>query len=487
MRNIMIKNELTAISRKTPLYIAGGAVRDLLLGRKPVDIDVVVPDSSMETASAFAKKTRGALVPLDEKEGVARVVTDGFTVDFSRFRKGSSSIEEDLEKRDFSINAMAVPFSHASEMLFDERGCEHTSSRIRTLLIDPLNGAQDLAEKRLQVTGRDAFSDDPLRILRAFRFAGEYGLEFSKDTAQMIRKEGSTAASPASERLNHELTLIMKSPRAGAMFKAMKDYGILQVLIPETEEMEGVEQPGFHHLDVFEHCIAALSAMDELINDPGMKFSLPEHYMAWLSENSDRIVPLKWAALTHDFAKPRKKGMKGNRVTFYNHDTAGAEMVKALAERFRWSHRERDFTMGLVRLHMRPFHLLTPFRAGRLTRRALTRLLRETGADYPALFLLAMADSMAGCGPLKPPDLDDIIADLGMKAHEYFEEKFRPAASAPRLLTGRDVMEIFGIAPGPLVGRVLEMVEQARLEGELTNRGEARAYAETCMKKLTLV
>jgi poly(A) polymerase len=480
-----IIQKLTETAGALPLYLAGGVVRDWLLGRQPVDIDVVVPSGSLEAASAFARATGGTLVPLDEREGVARVVAMGRAIDFSRFRKGAGTIEQDLLKRDFSINAMAVAFEDAHDIISMDHPDSNAINTLKTRLVDPLGGLRDLAEKRLRVTGKDAFAEDPLRIMRAFRFAATYGLEISPDTVTMIKKEADRLNLPAMERINHELDLIMRSARAGRMFMAMKTLGVLKIIIPETEELTGVEQPGFHHLDVSAHCLAALSVMDELVDDPASGFARPEHYRTWLNGNGNRIAALKWAAFTHDFGKPRKKKMKDGRITFYNHDAEGADMVKKLAARLRWPHRERDFTVSLVRLHMRPFHLLTPFGKGQLTKRALTRLLHATGPDYPALFLLAMADSKAGCGPLKPPDLDNTLDALGMKVHEYFLKKFSPAVSSPRLLTGNDIMKTFRLAPGPLIGKLLDLVEDATIEGKITSRKAAEEYIEKCLGKLT--
>jgi poly(A) polymerase len=309
--------------------------------------------------------------------------------------------------------------------------------------------------------------------------------DLAGSTIEQITDESGNANSPAPERVNHELTLIMQSARAGDAFKAMYETGVLKTLIPEVEELAGVEQPGFHHLDVLEHCLTTLESMDLLVKDPAIKFPVTEPFYEWLKEHRKLVSPLKWAALTHDFGKPRKKALKGNRVTFYNHDAESAAMVEKLARRLRWPRRDTVFTSLLVRLHMRPFHLLTPFRQERLTKRAMTRLLRKTGANYPALFMLAMADSMAGCGPLKPDDLDDTLAALAARVHEYFKRHFQPAATTPRLFTGHDIMSTFNLPPGPLIGKLLAMLDDYMVEEKISSRNEAECLIRQWIKDLT--
>lgn len=481
-----VKKELIRLVESRRVYVAGGAVRDWLVGKAPFDFDLVLPSDSMSVAAEFANKTGGTLVPLDESDGVSRVVVGKFIVDFSRFRGNASCIEEDLAKRDFTINAMAIPLADAIFMLNTTVTPNQLSKNdaAASKIIDPFNGFNDLFNKKIRLVSDSAIVDDPLRILRAFRFEALLNFVITTDTLDKIRNFAALSASPAPERINHELDLIMNSPNAGLAFHNMKTAGVLFVIFPESVEMDGVQQPGFHHLDVLGHSLAALKAMDLLIVDPGLKFRHPEPYFKWIENNPNRISALKWAAFAHDFGKPRRRGMKGDRVTFYNHDEAGAEMVKSLGKRLRWSINNREFTVKLVKMHMRPFNLLTPFSAGRLTKRAMTRLLKKIGNDYPALFLLSMADSMAGCGPLKPADLDERLDNLGNGIDEYFVKNFVPVISAPRLLNGHDLMERFDLKPGPLLGRLLEMVEDGVLAGEIKSRSEAEVCVGRWLKEI---
>ncbi len=462
---------LRPFSQHWRIYVAGGPVRDVLLGRKVRDLDVVVPEGAIELARLAADRAGGTLVILHEEDEVARVVLpQGLILDFSSFRAGST-IEEDLAMRDFTINAMAVPFEDLARLPAGDPAGDCDA------LIDPWGGLSDLRSGLIRAVRPENLLSDPLRMLRAFRFMAELAFTIEEDTASAICTHASLIARSAPERIGHELDIMMGTERAGKGLKAAYHAGLLAVIIPEIKALEGVDQPGFHHLDVLDHCLEAVSCMDRLCMDPSIKFHSPEPICQWLDAHEGQIHRLKWAALFHDFGKPAKKGVRADgRVTFYEHDREGAEQARAIGRRLRWSRQQTDFVSRLVRLHMRPFHLLGDFRKGRLTKRAMRRLLKDIGQDYPALFLLAMSDSMAGVGPLKPKDLDSDLSRLFSRIHAFYLDHVRPVKEAPRLVTGRDVMETLGIGPGPLVGEILDRVEAARIEGRISNRQEALVF-----------
>ncbi len=448
-------------------FLAGGPVRDALLAREPEDIDIVLPRGAVEAAKEVASRYGGRWVPLHLEEGVSRVVLPGLVVDFSQFRGRSSTIEDDLALRDFTINAMAVPMRLASPLLLGEAR--------KVCLIDPLNGRRDCRDGLVRAIGRSSFEADPLRLLRAFRFAAQLGFSVDAATLVWVQELAASISAVAAERIWHELSLLTITPRAGQTFRDMHRHGLLGLLIPELMEMEGVEQPGFHHLDVFWHCMEALRMAEALIQDPGRKLDPAGPVEQWC-RSPRNVLALKWAALLHDVAKPVCKGRKGERVTFYRHDHAGSEMAAQIGSRLRWPGQLLRQVQALVRLHMRPFHLLGDMTRGGPTKRAMRRLLKETGEDYPGLFALAMADSMAGCGPMKPADLDHRLNLLWAKVHHFYLRLMKPVEESPRLLDGHDVMSILGVGPGPRIGAVLEALELARLEGKVSTREEAEEW-----------
>lgn len=460
------------------IFIAGGPVRDWLLERSVMDIDLVIDSMAIELARSFANKTGGTFVLLNEKEDVARVIIDNFSFDFSIFRKAATTIVEDLSHRDFTINAMAIPVKEVMHHIrLTENGLSMNKAELFKKLIDPFCGRPDLYNRIIKSVSVENLIDDPLRMLRAFRFKAVLDFSIEPHTLDFIYKNSKLILMASPERINYELTKIMKSSKAGCVAKDLYDAGLLSAIIPEIKELRGIEQPGFHHLDCLEHCLATVNTMDRLIKDPCIKFSSCNVIKKWLISNKKKIPWLKWAALLHDFGKPQQKNIKKNgRVTFYNHDKKGAEIVKGVASRLRWSKDQASFVYLLVRMHMRPFHLLNDLRKQGPSRRALRRLLEKTGTEYPALFLLAMADSMAGCGPMKPKELDHEISLLFNRVHGFYLKRLKPVKKCPPLLTGKDVMNIFSLRPGPMVGKALKAVEALRIEGIVRSKDEAISW-----------
>ncbi len=461
-----------------PVYIAGGPVRDWLLERPVLDIDLVLPGEAVETARSFASMIGGAFVLLDTKEDVARVVLKDYSFDFSSFRKGAKSIEEDLGFRDFTINAMAsllkslIPFIEKSPS-----GLLVRKTYLLETLIDPHGGRRDLTARVIRAIALKNLEEDPLRMLRAFRFRALLDFTLDQELLSFIQGHADLILRSASERINYELERIMATEHAGRSLEEMFKTGLLQAVVPEVREAEGVEQPGFHHLDVLGHCLETVSCLDRLAEDPCIKFSACDVFAKWLRKNRPLVPYLKWAGLLHDFGKPSRRGMKEDgRVTFYNHDRQGAEMAAGIARRLRWSRLESEFVQRLVRMHMRPFHLLNDLRKGGPSKRAMRKLLQEIESDYPALFLLAMADSMAGCGPLKPEGLDQELSLLFDRIHSFYKNRLLPVKKTKPLLNGRDIMTAFSIEPGPLVGKALAAVEAARIEGRLKTKEEALSW-----------
>jgi poly(A) polymerase len=468
-----IRKGLAAAGRLSPeMYIAGGTVRDLLAGRVPHDLDLTVPVQSLDCARQLARQLAAAFVPLDEEEGVGRVVWRNYTIDFSRFREGTTTIEADLARRDFTVNALAVPLEIMEQ---DVRSAGR--------LLDPTGGRQDFARNLIRATSEHIFQADPLRLLRAHRFAATLGFTLEDHLQELIRRDQALLRRSAAERVSSELQLIMASGRAHQELAAMAASGLLWVVFPELEEGVGVAQPASHHLDVFSHGLAALYWMERLQQEFGSYFpGHAEELRAYLAE-APRRSRLKWAALFHDLGKPAAHGIRNDRPTFYGHDRLGAEKFVEIALRLRWSREETTRVARLIELHMWPFHLSNASRKTGITARAILRLVKAAGDELPGLFLLAMADSLAGAGPGKPAGMEESLADLYGRVEAIFRQSIKPVFEQPRLLTGHDLQKLAGLAPGPLIGRLLGELEEAQVAGEVRTRKEAEVWLAAKVKK----
>ncbi len=450
--------------RSRAIYVARGPVRDTLLQRPFKDLDLTLAEQALPLAQELASSLNGKFVVLHEEEGVIRVVAqEGFFLDLSEFRKGAQTIEEDLWQRDFSVNALAVPLG---EFLT----CPPHEWRI----IDPTGGLKDLKHGIIRALRRQNLEDDPLRLLRAYRLKGELGFSIEARTREWIKELAPRILNVAPERVGTELKLLFEHP-AGEAISLMAEDDLLFVIFPELKEAQGVAQPSFHHLDVLGHLLLSLEKADLVLQNPHQYFGPPpgqDPFQEVVSQPEEQAI-VRLAALFHDLGKPQTFALR-HRITFYEHDRKGAERFQGIGERLRFSKKFTKSVALLIRHHMRPFHLLGEFRRGRLTKRAMRRLLKDV-PHYVSLFLVAMADSLASSGPDKESDLESELAALFWEIHRFQEETFS-VQQEQRLVTGQDLIEIFGLEPGPLFRELLEAVEEARVEGKISDREEALNY-----------
>ncbi|MBU0675416.1 MAG: HDIG domain-containing protein [Proteobacteria bacterium] len=459
------------IGQGTPLFVAGGPVRDWLFGKKANDLDLAVGGNGVEVARYFAGRTGGAFVLLDDEEGVARVVTGGIAVDFAGFREGTTTIQADLRLRDFTINSMAIALSH-------EGGLAEPYE-----LIDPLDGLTDLNQKIIRAPSLETFQNDPLRLLRAFRFAGAIGGTIEPRTEVWIRELIPLVTRPSPERIRYELDLIISQDHPDRTFAQLAEMGLLGALFPELRAGEGMDQPSSHHLDVFQHNLAALAAMVKILDGPADYFpNRSADLKEYLSQAGHRSW-LKWAALFHDLGKPTTCAIRSDgRTTFYNHDRVGGGIFQQIGSRYRMSREAIRLVRLLIELHMWPFHLNNANQKIGITPKACLRLVKAAGDDLPGLFLLAMADSISAQGPNKPKEMEDNLALLYDHIDQVRREKVMPVLTGPPLVTGHDLKE-FGLQPGPLFRTILEKIEQARVEDQIHDRAEALLWVEQFLTK----
>jgi len=476
-----LTEKLAAVRKELPgrIYLTGGTVRDLLMGREPVDIDLTVEKRARLWAERLSRLTGSTLVPLGREEDAARVVWAGRDIDFSSFREGAESIEQELTKRDITVNSMAI---FLDGLLGDGSG-DFASGPAQ--IIDPCGGLRDISQRVIRVTSREAFRSDALRLLRVHRFAAV--LDFSVDpaTSALIAEQKGMISMVAAERVAHELDLIIGSARGDTVVNRMAGNGLLFEVLPELRAGVGMEQPASHHLDVFEHNLAALYWMLKVQEQPGRYFSEFGDVMEDFLAAGKRRLQLRWAALLHDLGKPATVTIdedRGGRITFYNHDREGARQVGEIARRLRWSGEDAAAVAMLVGLHMRPFHLGNVQRQERLSLRACLRLIKKAGALLPGLFLLGMADALAGRGEGRPENIEREIDMLFTRIERVRREHVEPVRRRPPLLTGLDLIEVVGLEPGPVFRELLERVEDAQMEKNISTREQALSLVRACLE-----
>ncbi|SDP66751.1 HD domain-containing protein [Desulforhopalus singaporensis] len=463
--------------RAEAVYAAGGTLRDILTGRSPQDLDVTVAKASMSWARELVTELGGGTIvdisgPDDD---AARVVWRKKQVDISSFREQAATIEQDLRLRDYTVNAIGLKLENRNRYCVSE-------------LIDPTGGLGDLHRKILNhLPG--AFAADPIRMLRGYRLYAKHGFMLSGGTRDAIKRDAGLIARVARERVEYELRQVFESDRTSETVVLMDEDRLLDLLIPELYAAKGVEQPEFHHLDVFGHCLLTLQMMEKIVGDPDRFFPHDNSMITGYLSSQTNKRNLKWAALLHDVGKPVTRAVRrdmGGRVTFYRHDEEGRELFFRFATKYRWSNRDMRTVGSLIEMHMHPFHLCNVRSQNGLSRRAVLKLCRRAKDDLGGLFALAMADSLASSGAKKPAGMEQQLVALFQRVQKTYRESIKPVLQGPKLLNGKDLIELFGLEPGPDFAVILGELEVAQVEGKVIDRGTAVEWVEKFLGKRDL-
>jgi len=473
-------------------YLVGGTIRDLLMGRPTADIDIAVAADALSVASEMATALGGHYVPLDETHRIARVVLahDRTVTPYSRWEIDFSSldnaIESDLTRRDFTIDAIAVELSQFIRQPQLLRPDQLTAGHKPAILIDPTGGSRDLINRTIRATGDATFREDPARLLRAVRLAGELGFSMTGDTEALIRRDCHLVAAIAGERVRDELLRLLAIPQSGYLCPYLDQLGLLTAVIPELNPLKGASQPREHHWDVCHHSLHTVAAVDYVLRcgpwpytDDAVGHAVPwserlgQHFDREVSRGSTRRSLLKLAALLHDIAKPQTKTVTADgRTRFLGHSQQGAAIADDILHRLRFSTKETRLVETLITAHLRPTQMS---HQGLPSRRAVYRYFRDTGDAAIDILFLSLADHLATRGPNL--DLSQWREHTTTVAHVVeagLEEE--TAVSPPRLIDGHDIINIFNLSPGPRIGELLELVQEARSAGEITNREQALSY-----------
>lgn len=435
-----------ADSMGQPCFVVGGYVRDLFLKRHSTDIDFVTVGSGIKIAEKVASGLGGKTsLAVYSNFGTAQVKHKGLELEFVGARKESYShdsrnpvvedgtLDDDQKRRDFTVNAMAISLNEGS---FGE-------------LVDPFDGLSDLG-KRIIRTPLDpdvTFSDDPLRMMRAIRFATQLDFNILPATFEAIARNRQRISIVSRERIFDELTKIIKSPVPSKGFLLLERCGLLKIIFPELQALKGVEVvDGRGHKDNFFHTMQVLDNV------------------ALKSDNEW----LRWAAVFHDIAKPvTKRYDRKLGWTFHNHNFVGMKMIPAIFKRMKFPMNEKmRYVQKMVELHMRPIALVED----EVTDSAVRRLLFDAGNDIDDLMLLCEAD-ITSKNQEKIRRYMENFAAVRNKLVEI-EEKDRIRNFQPPV-SGNDIMEAFGIPPSHVIGEIKEIIKNSILDGKIPNDREA--------------
>ncbi len=445
--DIPIFQTIQKVSEKLgmPAYVVGGYVRDMILGRPTKDIDILVVGNGPDFAKALADLIPAkSSLTIFKNFGTANLKWEGHELEFVGARKESyhqhsrkplveiGTLEDDLGRRDFSINALAISLNAADY----------------GQIIDLFNGMQDLKNGliRTPLAPGITFSDDPLRMMRAIRFAAQLGFKVNADTLQSISEQAQRIAIISQERIADELHKIVSAPLPSIGFKLLHDTGLLAIIFPELLALEGVRTvDNRSHKDNFYHTLQVLDNIAPYTSD------------LWL----------RWAAILHDIGKPATQRYDQNSGwTFHGHEVVGARMVAKIFRRMKFPMNEKmKFVEKLVLLHLRPIAL-----TNEVTDAAIRRLIVDAGDDLEALFTLCRAD-ITSKNQIKVQKYLERFDEVQVKIKEVEEKDALRNWKPP--ITGEIIMEVFGLSPSRTVGEIKDQVREAILNGDIPNNYDA--------------
>ncbi|HEY9744746.1 MAG TPA: HD domain-containing protein [Oculatellaceae cyanobacterium] len=437
-------------------YLVGGAVRDCLSQHMvSKDLDFVLLNcQAANLAKQLADLEQGHLVPLDWDFGIHRVVFDnGFVVDLADALE--NDLQTDLARRDLTVNAIALDLETGSP-------------------IAPHHGLDDLQAKRIRMISEANLLEDPLRLLRVFRFAALLPAEsIDADTLAVVRQHADAIWQAAGERIQYELFRFLSADHCFPYLKLMADNRLLEVLLPDLTPMRKIHSSGFHHLGLFDHTL-------ELVRQAERWFpELPTKTREWLQQPFNPAVTrfglVKLACLLHDIGKPATMGTKedpvyGQRLTFYGHEEVGEKMAEPLLRRFKVSNDVMAYVKKLIRWHLYPCQF-----GPESPRKSVLRFYRRMGEETPDVTVLALADRHSATGPwLQPGELEKAHA-----AHIWLLENYEAESETlqiPRLLNGKTIMELLNLGPGPHLKTLLDALQEAQQLGVISNPDEAKDW-----------
>ena len=452
---------LAAKSLNSEVYLVGGGLRDLLSSGSLSDYDFAVKEGTKEIACAVAKALEGSAFELGHGDKscfrVAVKKNDNLVeIDFSPFK--DDTIEKDLKKRDFTINAMALSLRE----LFENDSPE---------ILDLLNGRQDLLSGKLRIISNAAIDEDPLRILRGFRFAAIFSMTPDSDFLALAKEKRGTLNGVARERVRTEFFKMLAAKSSYMQVNIMAETDILSEIIPDISSWEEIDQGECHSFALLKHSLKTLEYLETILEGADGPFSLYEKQLAShlgqeLEYGIDRKAMLKFASLLHDSGKPSTLKIRCEKVTFYSHEEAGAKINRKIAADLKIGRFARSSLVNITRQHMRILHLS---KLEKISTKASNRFIRDCGDELPEILLLALADTWA-TRDARDVDYTDVEGAVNMMFKLWLD---RPETAPKPFLNGNEVMEVTGSKEGAGVGRYLALLADAEIDGLVSSKTEA--------------
>ncbi len=449
-----ITEEIKPFLRKqSSLYIVGGYIRDKFFSKENFDIDFIVKgENAINLAKNFAQQTGRYFILLDEKHEIARVVDKDKTHYFDFARCENDNIQRDLQRRDLTINSIAM-------QIFP-----------KVKILDNFNGISDLENKIIKIISEKNLTDDPLRILRIFRFASILNFEIDEETEKLAQKHCQLIKNVAPERILTELLKLFEGTNSAKYIQKMKENGILYILFEFLEKEEQIPKNTHHHLNLIDHSIETIHQIE--IQIPTLDKFAQNKLNSYQATGIKYMSLLKLSSLLHDVGKPLTWSIdETGRHRFINHDSVGAELLKPYLKEMKFSKSQIKYITTLVKNHIYPSQLAKEEKEAE--DKAITRMFRKLGNYTIDVLLLAMADRLAAQGPAITKEITENNLNAltkYLKMYEKYEKNLKPI---PKLIDGNEIAQILNIKKDKKLGEIIKKLKDAQIIGNIKNKKEA--------------
>lgn len=441
------------------IYVVGGTVRDFLMGKISYDRDLIVVD---EDAKSFSQKVAeffdGVFIPLDEENKIYRIVLKDKKNFLDITNPIGGNLEEDIMRRDITINAVAVNIKTGEIPSF----CEF--------------GIQDIQNKIIREIKEENFTDDPLRMLRVYRFYANLGFEISPELLNITKKHASLINKPAKERIEYELMKLFDGEFAAQALLKMDESEILEIIFPFVKELKQVPPNLHHHLDLFNHSIETVNQVQKFYEISPKE--VQEHLKKVDFGGFSRLAHLKLAALMHDIGKFSTWTIEPDtgRHRFIKHEDVGAKLAIPILKKMCFSNKQIDYISYIIKKHMYPTAVVS---APELNDKVMMRYVRKSADNAIDTIIIAKADRVSAQGPEITKELVVENITLLDKLLQFYLNTKETLAPLPKLLDGREVMSILNINPSPVLGKILNELHEAQISGDILTKDDAVRFIKS--------
>ena len=433
------------------IYLVGGAVRDYLLGKTTCDKDILV-NNAESFAKEFARKNNATFITLDSENKIYRVVLRDKINYLDITEPIEGSLEKDLRRRDFTINAIAINLKTKK-------------------IIDINDGQEDIKNRVIRSISEDNLVDDPLRILRAFRFSATLGFEIEQGTLEQIKRHKDLILNPAKERVNYEILKLFQGEYTPQVLLMASD--IIELLYPVFTDVKKVPKNTHHHLGLYEHSVEAVNQIQQIYNT--CSDEVKEHMNKVDFGGFSRLAHLKFAGFFHDIGKFSTWTIEGDRHRFIKHDDVGSKMAKEILKQNKFSKKQIEYITSMIKNHIYPSQVVS---AENINDKIYMRYIRKMEDNVIDNIILAQADRLSARGPAITDEIvNDNISRLNKLLEFYLmiKPKLKPI---PKLLTGQEIMEIKNIPQSPILGKIISALKEEQSEGNILTKAEAVEFVK---------